>query len=201
MKLLKPVYNAEFKQYTCDVQDGIRRITTKEADDQAVPLPEVPNTEFIEWLITSTKGWFTKPITEEWLTPRLAQVHETTGVLPSFEGTIHWIVSWVSITKDKFVIHWKVESVKEAPKVVIEFEEEKPEDEMEEVDNIPEAEGVNGMELGATRRALHKYRVLKARAKAARALFKAERMTQEYIHLYGEDTDWEDEESGNESSA
>jgi hypothetical protein len=202
MKLLKPVYNAEFKQYTCEVQDAIRRTTIKEADTSSVPLPEVPNSEFIEWLITSTKGWFTKPITEEWLTPRLYQVRETTGVLPSFEGTIEWIVARVSITKDRFTIHWKVESVKEAPKVVIEFEEEKPEgdlNEVESVKDVPEEEG-EILGIGPTRRVLHKHKVLKARAKAARALFKAERMTQEYIQLYGEDTDWEDEDSGNESS-
>lgn len=182
--------------YNCNVQDGIRRITVKEADSE-IPLPEVENSEFIEWLITSTKGWFTKPITEEWLTPRLSQVRETTGVLPSFEGTIEWIVAWVSITKDKFCIHWKVNSVKEAPKVVIEFEEEKAE--IESVADVPEEEGET-LGIGPTRRVLHKSKVLKARAKAARALFKAERMTQEYIQLYGEDTDWEDEDSGNESS-
>ena len=199
MKLLKPVYTAEFKMYTCEVQDGIRRITTKEADDLTVQLPEVPNSEFIGWLIPSTKGWFTKPITEEWLTPRLEQVRETTGVYPSFEGTIHWIVERVSITKDRFCIHWKVESVKEAPKVVIEFEDEKPEQEIESVGSLPEEES-EVLGIGPTRRVLHKHKVLNARAKAARALFKAERMTQEYIQLYGEDTDWEDEESGNESS-
>lgn len=167
MKLLKPVYNAELKVYNCDVQDGIRRTTVKEADNPEIPVPEVPNDEFVDWIITSTKGWFTKPITKEWITPRMWQVRETTGVLPSFEGTINWIVSFVSIEKDRFTIHWKVESKKEAPKVVIEFEEEK--EEVQSVEDVPEEEG-EAIGIGPTRRVLHKAKVLKARAKAAQVV-------------------------------
>jgi hypothetical protein len=52
------------------------------------------------------------------------------------------------------------------------------------------------MSIGPTRRILQKHAVMKARARAARALFKAEALTQDYIRQYGEDTDWEDEADG-----
>jgi hypothetical protein len=39
---------------------------------------------------------------------------------------------------------------------------------------------------------------MRAREKAARALFHAERLTQEYCSIYGEDTDWEEEEDEEE---
>jgi hypothetical protein len=199
MKLLKPVYNAEFKVYDCAVEGGARRIRTKEGDVWTPNLNEESDDEYINWLIDSTKGWFTKPITKEWIAPRLQYSYETTKLPAPFEGTVEWLLRGVSITKERFFIHWKVDSFKEAPKVVIEFEEEKPEQEIESVADVPEEEGET-LGIGPTRRVLHKDKVLKARAKAARALFKAERMTQEYIQLYGEDTDWEDEDSGNESS-
>jgi hypothetical protein len=195
MKLLKPVYNQEFKVYDSAVEGGARRIRTKEGDVWTPPLNEESD-EYINWLIDSTKGWFTKPITKEWLTPRLEHTYETTKLPAAFEGTVEWLLTGISITKERFFIHWKVDSFKEAPKVVIEFEEEQP----EEVEIVSEAKAEEILAIGPTRRVLHKHKVLQERAKAARALFKAERMTQEYIQLYGEDTDWEDEESGNESS-
>lgn len=194
MKLLKPVYNQEFKVYDCAVEGGARRTRTKEGDVWTPSLNEESD-EYINWLIDSTKGWFTKPITKEWLTSRLQHTYETTKLPALFEGTVEWLLTGVSITKERFFIHWKVDSFKEAPKVIIEFEEDQP----EEVNEVPEESG-DVLEIGPTRRILHKHKVLTARAKAARALFKAERMTQEYIQLYGEDTDWEDEDSGNESA-
>jgi hypothetical protein len=197
MKLLKPVYNQEFKVYDSVVEDGARRIRTIEGDIWTPPLNEESD-EYINWLIDSTKGWFTKPITKEWLTPRLEHTYETTKLRGQFEGTVEWLLTGVSITKERFFIHWKVDSFKEAPKVVIEFEEEQPD--LAETEVVSEAGADEILAIGPTRRVLHKHRVLQARAKAARALFKAERMTQEYIQAYGEDTDWEDEESGNESS-
>ena len=197
MKLLKPVYDAATKIYTCDVQNGIRRMKTKEGDTWAPSSTETTHTELITWLITSTQGWFTKPITEEWLSSRLEEVFEFTKIPEQFDGTVEWSVSRVCITKERFFIHWSIESIKEAPKVVIEFEEEQP----EEVVSLPDANERSEeiLAIGPTRRVLHKHKVLQARVKAARALFKAERMTQDYIQAYGEDTDWEDEDSGNES--
>lgn len=195
MKLLKPVYDAVNKVYTCDVQEGIRRTTTKDGESWNPPLTASNSEEFIHWLIKSTTGWFTKPITEEWLRPRIKEVFEQPQISATFEGTVEWKLSKVLISKETFLIQWSIQCVSEAPKVIIEFEEEQP----EEVDEVPEKEA-DILEIGPTRRILHKHKVLTARAKAARALFKAERMTQEYIQLYGEDTDWEDEDSGNESA-
>jgi hypothetical protein len=194
MKLQKPVYDAANKVYTCDVQEGIRRTTTKDGESWNPPLTESNSEEFIHWLITSTTGWFTKPITEEWLRPRIKEVFEQPQISVTFEGTVEWKLSKVSISKESFLIQWTVQTIKEAPKVVIEFEEEQP----EEVNNLPENDA-EILGIGPTRRILHKHKVLEVRAKAARALFKAERMTQEYMQVYGEDTDWEDEDSGNES--
>jgi hypothetical protein len=52
--------------------------------------------------------------------------------------------------------------------------------------------------IGPTRQQLDKQKVMRVREKAARALFHAERLTQEYCTAYGEDTDWEEEDEEEE---
>ena len=62
----------------------------------------------------------------------------------------------------------------------------------------PEEQGGEVIGIGPTRQQLDKKKVMRAREKAARALFQAERLTQEYCAVYGEDTDWEEEDEEEE---
>lgn len=192
MKFLKPAYNSQEKQYTSKVEGGVR-LTAEQEGDSLLPTPLELKTSILTTLIPTvveaTKGWFTKPLTQEWLETRC----ELSLPMPEqgFEGTIKWELTELIITKEKFRFLFSILETLPAEKVVIQLEEE------EEPELVQEAPPVA---LDPTRRVQHKQKVLRARAKAARALFKAERMTQEYIETYGEDTDWEDEESGAESS-
>jgi len=163
MKIEKPSYNASTRLYTCQLTDGFRLKTSYE---DGVP-KELYNTDdviesLIQPIIKGTAGWFTKPLSPEWLKPRIRLTIPTGDVPSEFEGAVDFVA-------DKLVIS----------KVVIEFQEE---------------------ELPA-KPPLQKSDVLKAREKAAKALFRAEMLTQEYIRLRGgEDTDWEDDEEDVEDS-
>lgn len=204
MKFTKPVYNSSTKSYRCEVteSDSFRFESNKE-DNTFTPsldtFVEVYRKPLVDLLLQATKGWFTKPLTHEWLLPRIEFNIPTEEVPPTFEGTVGWEPAAIIITKERFVCMCKMTGMREADKITLEFEEE-----VEggagggigsEVVDIP---CVNDSEppvdIGPTRRALQKQSVLQARSKAARALFKAEHMTQKYIEMYGEDTDWEDEE-------
>jgi hypothetical protein len=192
MKFLKPAYNSQEKQYTSKVEDGVR-LTAEQEGGGLRPTPQDLKASLLPVLIPTvvetTKGWFTKPLTQEWLETRC----ELSLPMPeeTFEGSITWVLQDLIITKEKFRFLFSILEAIPAEKVVIQLEEE---EEPELVQEVPP------VALDPTRRVQHKQKVLRARAKAARALFKAERMTQEYIETYGEDTDWEDEESGVESS-
>ncbi len=174
MKIHKPSYDATARLYTCQLTNGFRLQTTKE-DGATTNLykEEEIMAAAIPPIIEGTTGWFTKPLTADWLKGRI-RLSIPTGDVPSeFEGTIDYDATSLVISKEEFTIVFKVAQMKQAEKVVIQFQEE---------------------ELPA-KRTLQKSDVLKARARAAKALFMAERLTQEYIRIRGgEDTDWEDEE-------
>lgn len=200
MKLQKPVYDSARKVYVCEVTDGIRFECKREDGEWTHPFTQIPSdivSTLATQLVDTMKHWFSKPITYEWLFPRLQMTIQEPSVGDDFEGTVVWSVSTITISKETFSLEWKIVDSRPAPKVTIAFEEE---EEIEEVKSIPGTTLEDSLELGPTRRVLHKHKVMQARARAARALFKAERATQEYIQLYGEDTDWEDEDSGEESS-
>jgi hypothetical protein len=199
MKIYKPVYNPANKVYTCQLADGFRLHLQKEATDP-VSSPVITD-EFIKSLTTliidSTKGWFSKPLTAEWLCPRIKIDIPTTEISNDFDGTADFLAKTLLLSKDEFRFCCVVEKLTPAEKVVIAFDEA----EAEEVEAIPEAvgEASEPLGIGPTRRILHKARVMKERSKAAKALFKAERLTQEYIQLYGaESTDWEEDEDDDE---
>jgi hypothetical protein len=207
MKFSKPVYDSSTKSYRCEVteSDSFRFESAKEDTtftpslDTFVEVYRIPLTND---LLQATKGWFTKPLTYEWLLPRIEFNIPTDEVPPMFEGTIEWQLVSIIITKDRFMCMCKMTSMREADKITIEFEEEERLEgrggegsERIEVVDIPCVNDSEApVDIGPTRRVLQKQLVLQARSKAARALFKAEHMTQKYIEMYGEDTDWEDEE-------
>ena len=190
MKLHKPTYNAAEKQYLSKVEDGIRLTSEQEGGVLRPTVEEMKQAivpSLIPSMVDSTKGWFTKPLTQEWLQTRCELELPTPDV--QFEGKVVWELQEVIITKDKFRFLFVIVEQVEAEQVVIQLEEPV----------VEEEEAAPAMALDPTRRVFAKQKVLKARAKAARALFKAERLTQEYMEMFGEDTDWEDEDSGMES--
>jgi len=174
MKIHKPSYDATARLYTCQLTNGFRLQKTREdgVTSNLYNEEEIVVTS-ITPIIEGTTGWFTKPLTTDWLKGRI-RLNIPTGDVPSdFEGTIIYEATGLVISKEEFTIIFKIVEMKQAEKVVIQFQEE---------------------ELPA-KHVIQKSDVLKARARAAKALFIAERLTQEYIRLRGgEDTDWEDEE-------
>jgi hypothetical protein len=139
-------------------------------------------------LIKSTQGWFSKPLTEEFLKGKI-QYDIPTDVPETFEGLVEWEIQRLIISKEQFLFVCVVAKTVEDEKVSLEFPEEPLHAQEEEIPLHEEAP----MGIGPTRRSLEKERVLSARTKAARALFHAERLTQEFYQAFGE-TDWEDEE-------
>jgi len=113
-----------------------------------------------------------------------------TNVPETFEGLIEWQIQRLIISKEQFLFVCGVAQTVEDEKVSLEFPEEPAPKEPEE--EIPLHEEAP-LGIGPTRRNLEKEKVLSARTKAARALFHAERLTQEFYQNFGE-TDWEDEE-------
>ena len=192
MKILKPSYNSHNKVYTCELVDGFRLSVLKEGDTILPNLNDLTKAiydDIIDTVIKSTKGWFSTPLTQEWLLTRVKFDIPIQDIQSEFEGTVEFQASHLVISKETFLFQCPIVSQKEAEKVVISFEEEiveAPE---------PDISQEEPMCIGPTRRILQKEIVIKARNKAARALFAAERMTQEFLEEFG-DTDWEiDEES------
>jgi len=139
----------------------------------------------IENILRGTTGWFTKPLTQEYLSQRLRTEFPTSP--DAFEGEIEFQLQGLTISKEVFLLRYAIVGRKEDEKICIEL------DEANEVeDEIPMTDK-EVLGLGPTRQQNVKQKVLKMRAKAARALFVAERLTQEYYEEFGEDTDWEDE--------
>lgn len=199
MKINKPSYNPGLKLYTCELTDGFRLSFNKE-DGQITQLSDSESLiqSLLQPLIDGTKGWFTKPLTKEWLQPRISFDTPTSEIPADFEGTADYQASKLVISKEAFVFECSIIELKPVEKVMIDFKEEvaeaAEEETVEAVQEIPLVESTP-LGIGPTRRILQKEVVMKARAKAARALFKAERLTLEYSQLYGEDTDWENEGS------
>jgi len=196
MKVHKPSYNAMNKVYTCELSDGFRLSVQKESGDATVAAPTITDTlldSLTETIIDSTKGWFSKPLTKEWLRPRIViDVSSKDEVAQDFEGIVEFVAKKLVLSKDEFRFYCTIHTLVPAEKVVIAFDEpeEVAEPAIPEADNQEEALGI-----GPTRRILQKARVMKERTRAAKALFKAERLTQEYIQFYNADeTDWEDED-------
>jgi len=178
MKLGKPVYDSANKLYKCPVNNGVRFSVRKEEGKFVKELQTFLDKDMMaEHIVKATYGWFTKPLTQDYLKERLRGEFPTCD--DSFEGEVEFELQGLTISKEIFLLRYGIVSMKEDEKVCIEFE-----DDIE----VPLEK-----EVGPTRRQIVKQKVLQSRAKAARALFMAERLTQEYYEEFGEDTDWEDE--------
>lgn len=199
MKFTKPTYDAKQRLYTCDVTDGFRFSVRRECGSFVKePASCIDSDERIAHLIKSTQGWFSKPLTEEFLRGKIQYDIPTTfseQVGVCFEGLVEWQIQRLIISKEQFLFVCAVTQTVEDEKVSLEFPEEpapaepeakEPEEEIPLHEEAP-------LGIGPTRRSLEKEKVLSARTKAARALFHAERLTQEFYQNFGE-TDWEDEE-------
>jgi len=190
MKLGKPVYDSAAKLYNCVVSDGVRFTVRREEGVYVNPLDLfVDKGMLIESILKGTTGWFTKPLTQDYLSQRLQTEFPTPNI---FEGEIEFQLQGLTISKEVFLLRYVITNEREDEKICIELDEPEAEAEAEPTVFIPMADK-EVMGLGPTRQQITKEKVLKMRRKAARALFIAERLTQEYYEEFGEDTDWEDE--------
>ena len=198
MKLSKPVYDSAAKLYSCEVTDGIRFSARHDTPPETcVDIPSLT-----QFLITSTKGWFSKPLTSDFLQGKVTTSFSFDGGATddTFEGTLEWGIHELVISKDIFLFRYSVMNRVADEKISIEFPEEPAETvshaEASLDEQITFAEDSSApLGIGPTRQQHQKTLVLKARSKAARALFHAERLTQQYYEEFGEDTEWEDEQS------
>ena len=187
MKIHKPIYDAGSKVYTCEVSSGLR-FDLQVGEVEIDPLQKAgEHTEALFGiLVEGTKGWFTKPLTLEYLKTKLKHHTESPDVDQGWEGVLGWEVKGLVISKESFLIKWALTTKVPKEKVVIDLEDD--------VKSVHESDlsltTADPLAIGPTRRILQKKAVLNFRARAARALFKAEHLTQEYCKLYGE-TDWE----------
>lgn len=202
MKFTKPTYDPKQRLYTCDVTDGFRFSVRRESGAFVKPVEScIDSDERIAHLIKSTQGWFSKPLTADSLKGKI-HYDIPTHIAETFEGLVEWQIQRLIISKEQFLFVCSITQTVEDEKVSLEFPEEPP----EQVGGTPPATGgaeeeipfkinedVQPLGIGPTRRRLQKEEVMSARAKAARALFNAERLTQEFYQTFGE-TDWEDED-------
>lgn len=187
MKLGKPTYAKESQVYVCECRDvsTFRVESTMQGGKWSVPLDgHLANTreQMISLLLAETTGWFSKPLTKEWLLSRLRYTIPTDDIPSDFEGMCSWTPSKLLISKESFVCEFVLaEKVPALP--LIDLHE----------DEVVDSPG-NGSSGSSPTREGKKETVLRARRRAAMALLKAERLMQAYADEFGEDTDWEDDE-------
>jgi hypothetical protein len=208
MKFTKPAYDAKARIYSCDITDGFRLCVRRESGSFVKEFSDCIDTnERIKHLIHTTQGWFSKPLTEDFLSGKIRYDIPTADIPPTFEGSVEWQAKKLLISKESFLFICEIVAQVEDEKLSLDF----PDDEhmqqkqdqedavlAEEIPMGAEQEGGEVIGIGPTRQQLDKKKVMRAREKAARALFHAERLTQEYCTVYGEETDWEEEDEEEE---
>ena len=207
MRLSKPRYDSTKKVYESAILDGLRLTTEVDAGQ---PLPATLQTECIpsltECILKQTVGWFTKPITEAWL---VGKIHVSLGAIPAdFDGRITWAAQRLLISKDVFIVEFTIVESVPTPPVTIDFGEEEPASVAPPAAVAKAVAAPVAVALAAaviseslTLRQIQKEKVMKSRLRAARALFIAERMSQDYVQEFclDEDTDWEESDEENDS--
>ncbi len=211
MKFSKPQYDAKRKIYVSDIADGLRYETHREAQllsPSLESLQQDTQQQLIQFVLDSTKTWFSKPITEDWLRSRLHHEVEMPELATDFEVVLRWQLSTLLISKETFVFSWKFLEKIEDEKINF----DRPETPTAQTSSLEEISDISGsvqeveqegevLGVGPTRRVLFKRQVLAARNRAARLLYKAEILTQKYCEAYGEDTDWDDDEFSTDSES
>jgi hypothetical protein len=200
MKFTKPAYDAKTRIYTCDITDGFRLCVRRESGAFVKEFSECIDTnERVRHLIHATQGWFSKPLTEDFLNGKIRYDIPTADIPPTFEGSVEWQAKKLIISKDSFLFACAIVAQVEDEKLSLDFpddehtHEQKQEAALDEEIPMGAEEDGEVIGIGPTRQQLDKKKVMRAREKAARALFHAERLTQEFYQAFGE-TDWEDEE-------
>jgi hypothetical protein len=185
MKFTRPDYDTTHKFYTSGVKEGFCLESEIEDSTFTPSMDTLRNSILNEStalsIVDLTKSWFSKPITKDWLLPRLECSLSTPDA--SFEGKCVWTFTKLIIMKEKFILSFDLQTFP-VEKIQISFPEPEPESPAPPPALSPSDE--------TTRQQEQKSIVLAARLRAAKALFKAERLTQAYVQTYGE-TDWEDE--------
>jgi hypothetical protein len=202
MKFSKPTYDTIEQVYTVDVQEGIRFESVREDGGFTPPVESFlasKHDDILTMVLESTKGWFSKPLTADYLKPRL-QFQLPTTDWKDFEGTVAWKIQKLLISKQSFVFQLAILEMKPMEKLVIDLPGQDEDSIEEDHLSVPLDDSDEVLSVGPTRRRLDKRIVMLARAKAARALYKAEKLTQMYCELYSYDTDWEDEDSSDEET-
>jgi len=185
MKIGKPIYAKESQVYVCECRDEehiFRVESSVEGGKWSVPLEshlEKTREQMIHVLLTETTGWFSRPLTKEWLLSRLRYTIPTSDIPVEFEGTCRWTLAKLHISKESFLCEFILAEKVAAELPLIDLQE----------DEVVEKTG-----RGSPTREQKKTSVLLARRRAAMSLLKAERMMQAYAEEFGEDTDWEDED-------
>lgn len=206
MKFTKPAYDAKTRIYTCDITDGFRLCVRRESGAFVKEFTECIDTnERVRHLIHATQGWFSKPLTEDFLNGKIRYDIPTADIPPTFEGSVEWQAKKLIISKDSFLFACAIVAQVEDEKLSLDFPDDdalqhKGQQEAVLAEEIPMGAEEDGevIGIGPTRQQLDKKKVMRAREKAARALFHAERLTQEYCAVYGEETDWEEEDEEEE---
>jgi hypothetical protein len=199
MKFRKPIYDTKEQVYRVDIEDGIRFQNLREGGEwkESLDIQFYDHVEILsDEVIRQTQGWFSKPLTPEYLKPRL-QYQCPTEDFGDFEGTVEWEFKTLLISKQSFVFHLALVSKTPLEKLVIDFLED--DDKKSESPQLEEDDDSEPLTVGPTRRRLFKEHVMQIRAKAARALYKAEQLTQAYCEEFGDETDWEDDEEEEDS--
>jgi hypothetical protein len=208
MKFTKPAYDAKARIYSCDITDGFRLCVRRESGSFVKEFSDCIDTnERIKHLIHTTQGWFSKPLTEDFLNGKIRYDIPTADIAPTFEGSVEWQAKKLLISKESFLFICEIVAQVEDEKLSLDFpddehmQQKQDQEEHALAEEIPmgaEQEGSEVIGIGPTRQQLDKKKVMRAREKAARALFHAERLTQEYCTVYGEETDWEEEDEEEE---
>ena len=202
MKFGKPIYLADQRSYKSEITDGFRYETSLENNSFSPTRETFVTTikpSLIQTVVQNTKGWFSKPLTEAWLTDRIEILFPIQDLSQEFEGTLIWEAKELVISKDKFTFGTVLIEKKETPKVMIDFPEIDFQDEKKQSDPSRISQTcLKCSKVGTVRRRDQltreefKQLVRDERERAGRALFRAERLTQEYCQLYGDETDWEE---------
>jgi hypothetical protein len=180
MKLGRPTYSKETQVYVCECKDEEQIFRFESSMEEGKWVPDMnahlekTRDAMISVLVEATTGWFSKPLTKEWLVPRLRYTIPTGDISADFEGTCRWVLAKSVYIEGNLCV--RVCSCREAIN--------------ERYRLIDLQEDTSAPRTKVEKKAV----VLRARRRAAMALLKAERLMQAYAEEFGEDTDWEDEE-------
>lgn len=201
MKFNKPQYDAKDQIYHVNIDNGIQLVIHRENNEWKQSLEALFQenaSSLIQQTIQHTQGWFSKPLTPEYLQSRL-QMHCPTEDWADFEGHVEYKLTGLTISKQAFVFLFTIGTKTPLEKHVIDLAEGEEEEDNKSV-SPPLDDDAESFTVGPTRRRLMKMHVMRARAKVAKAWYKAEEMVRAYCDEFGDDTDWDESDEEDEDS-